>query len=86
MIIVTRTTSSLPLDIPLWRESGVLRLPCPPTAGLLSDIADRAMQCTLFERRRGATEPARVLYLRAHSLLRELRRHLAHLDARIPAA
>ena len=86
MIVVTRTTSSLPVGIPLRRESGVLRLPCPPAARLLSDIAVRAMQCTLFERRRGAREPARVLYRRAHSLLRELRRHLADLDARITAA
>ena len=40
-------------------------------------LAVKAALSTLVQRRNGAREPARVLYYRAHSLLRTLRHHFA---------
>ena len=46
------------------------------------DVARRAAECALRERRLGARDSVEILYRRAHSLLRALHRHLALLDAR----
>ena len=86
MITVSKTPSMNPRPVPVHREDGVLRLPSPPADAPPVDLAVRAAQVAVFELRRGAGEPVRVLYGRAHSLLREIRRHLALLDSRLPAA
>ena len=45
----------------------------PPSSAV---FAMKAAVSTIVQRRNGAREPARVLYYRAHSLLRALRTHL----------
>jgi hypothetical protein len=45
----------------------------PPSSAVL---AVKAAVSTIVQRRNGAREPARVLYYRAHSLLRTIRHHL----------
>lgn len=56
-----------------------------PAAEPPADVARRAAECALLERRLGARDPVETLYREAHSLLRSLRRHLAVLDARAAA-
>jgi hypothetical protein len=86
MIVVTKTPPSPSRSVAVGGAATASRLPRPSAGGASPDIALRAAECALFELRRGAADPAKALYLRAHSLLRELRRHLALLDARLPAA
>ena len=66
------------------RFAGAAHLPAvgAPGAEPPADVALRAAECALVERRLGARDPVETLYLEAHSLLRSLRRHLAVLDAR----
>lgn len=86
MIVVSKTPPSPSRSVAVGAAVAPLRTSHRPDREASPDIAVRAAECALFELRRGASAPARALYRRAHSLLRELRRHLALLDARLPAA
>ena len=63
--------------------NNMLSMPRSFGANAAALLAMKAAVSALFQRRHGAREPARVLYYRAHSLLRTLHKHL---DTMTPAA
>lgn len=55
---------------------GTIQLPRSLGAHGAAILAMKAAFSAIVQRRNGAAEPARVLYYRAHSLLRTLHKHL----------
>ncbi len=53
-----------------------LSMPRPLGTNAAAVLAIKAALSAIVQRRNGAHEPVRVLYYRAHSLLRTLRQHL----------